>query len=837
MDPLLESLLLFVFLLPVVVLAIALILYLLVLYWEKKTAQYLTAARTQQRSLHGKMIRIRENMGEYSPDDPEPFGSMSSKILSFLAEIDDTLRLLYDRYVQIKESIRGSDWRDPRSILNMPFKTYSLQKGAASLLEDQEKVASKLIETNLLHEKMESQGVAVAQLARQVYEEGQSALKVLTHLKSAELQDPVLENTYQEARSWETRLAAQVPVYFMSVDEAMIREKADKTTISQVYRIIDEARPGINSIVKNSHDWERQYEALEKALGTLADCYRSLAEHISELESLPSYPIDWDQSRTKLAKARQQIEALGTIKKTRSLEHLSKDLDLANRLYPHLQELFEHSNKIENQHKEIVALLNNPEIQQGDEWIRKTLKFAEQVEIYDPENWPRSDGSGRLKEDLRTLSERHERLHFKHPQTPVRESDIDYLVEDLRQLTSLHQALRPRVASIQTRMKDVQETERNSKELLGRTRSLLNQLAALIGSNTYLSGLATSEVQGMQEDLEDLADDFEQAGSGSVEKKAQRATAFSRKIEQAANRWLDKLEEGLEIKKKVLAEKLDLLTVIAPLDEPAIAEAERLLARDGVTAGGRKPTLLNGLPFSEKISSEVKRRQREQLSLADAIAELKHKNDEWQKSISVTRAVEDIEGPLLQRYQTAEQHAEEAREQLTMSMSVISEDRSWPPTTMHLTNEIRQYDALEKRWENLKIESCRAMQLISTLSDLSEAYQELAGRIRQISEKAEDEQRKAQDYERRLGESIRMWQYQMQSYANNIAARDEIQILLADAEAEAEAIREKYLKGSIPFIQVLQNFRLLCQKVESAQILLEGDQMIDINGVIQRRFQ
>jgi hypothetical protein len=84
---------------------------------------------------------------------------------------------------------------------------------------------------------------------------------------------------------------------------------------------------------------------------------------------------------------------------------------------------------------------------------------------------------------------------------------------------------------------------------------------------------------------------------------------------------------------------------------------------------------------------------------------------------------------------------------------------------------------------------------------------------------------------------MRMWQYQMQSYSNNIAARDEIENLLADAEAEAEEIRQKYLRGSIPFIHVLQSFRLLCQKLEGAQIPLEGDQMIDINGVIQRRFQ
>jgi hypothetical protein len=837
MDPIIETILLFLFLLPVVILAIALILYLLVLYWEKKTNRNLNTARSQQRHLHSQMIKIRENMGSYSPDDPEPFGSMSANIIKRLSEIDDSLRLLYDRYLHLKESIRDLNWRDFRSILNLPFTWFNLQKGSTSLLTEQQFVKEKLDETALLLSKMESQGLDVAKLTRQIYEEDQSALKVLTRLKSADIQDLKLDNTYQAARDWENKLTAEVPVYFMAVDETTIREKADKNTISKIYEIIDEARPEINAIVKDSHDWERQYEALDKALISLAESYRSLNAKISELETMEIYPIDWDQSRSKLSKWRQQIEALGTIKKRRSLENLSKDLEEANYLSPQLQEVIEHCLQIEEKRKEVEKLLTNPDIQNGEEWLRKIQKFSDEVERYDPDNWAKSEGAGRLKEDLQSLHEKQVRLQIKHNQTPLQESDIEFLLEDLRQLTSLHQVLRPRVASIQTRYKDILETERNSKDLVGRTRSLLNQSASLIGSNTYLSGFAASEVEQMQEEMEELADDLEQPEAGTVDKKAQRANALFRKVEQAVNRWLDKLEEGLDIKKKVLTEKLDLMTVIAPLDEPAIVEAERLLARDPLPSGGKRSNLLTGLPFSEKISSEVKRRQREQLSLADAVAELKHKNDEWQKSISITRAVEDIERPLLDRYQAAEQHAEETREQLQLAMNVISEDRTWPPTTMRLTNEIRQFEELEKRWENMKVEPCRAILLISKVSDLSEAYQELTSRINQILEKAQDEQRKALDYERRLGESMRMWQYQMQSYSNNIAARDEIENLLADAEAEAEEIRQKYLRGSIPFIHVLQSFRLLCQKLEGAQIPLEGDQMIDINGVIQRRFQ
>jgi predicted nucleic acid-binding Zn-ribbon protein len=837
MDPLLQSLLIFLFLLPVVVLTIALVLYLLVLYWERKTTKDLNTARSKQRHLHSRMLSIRDNMGNYSPDDPEPFGSMAADIIKRLSEVDDSLRLLYDRYLHLKETSRELHWRDPRSILNMPFTWFTIQKGATTLLSDQQSVEERLSEIGILLNKLESQGLDVAQLTRQIYEEDQSALKVLTRLKSAEIQDPKLDSTYQTARDWENKLAAQVPVYFMSVDEATIKEKADKTTISKVYRIIDEARPEINTIVKDAHDWERQYEALEKALVTLTDSYRSLNAKVSELESLETYPIDWDQTRSKLSKWRQQIEVIGTIKKRRTLENLTRELEEANHLDPQLQDHLEHCRRLETKRKEIENLLTNPDIQQGEEWLRRIQKFTGDVKKYDPENWSRSEGAGRLEEDLHALVERQERLQIKHAQTPLQESEVDFLLEDLRQLESLHKALRPRVASIQIRYKDIQESERNAKDLIGRSRSLLNQSAALIGSNNYLSGFAASEVEQMQEDLEELADALEQPGAGTVEKKAQRANALFRKIEQASNRWLEKLEDGLDIKKKVLAEKLDLVSVIAPLDEPAMAEAERLLARDPQPASGKKSSLLTGLPFSEKISSEVKRRQREQLSLADAVAELKHKNDEWQKSISVTRAVEDIERPLLERYHAAELHAEETREKLQLAMNVISEDRAWPPTTMRLNTEVRQYEELEKRWENLKLEPCRAIQLISKISDLSEAYQELTNRINQILEKAQDEQRKALDYERRLGESMRMWQYQMQSYANNIAARDEIQNLLADAEAEAEEIRQKYLRGSIPFIHVLQSFRLLCQKVEGAQIPLEGDQMIDINGVIQRRFQ
>jgi hypothetical protein len=325
-------------------------------------------------------------------------------------------------------------------------------------------------------------------------------------------------------------------------------------------------------------------------------------------------------------------------------------------------------------------------------------RISDQVAAYNSENWPRPAGAGRLAEDLKMLIEQHARLDIKNTSVPVAESELEIALGETVQLKRLHEELRPRLTGVQERLGEIQGTERNTRDLLSRTRALLNQALPLISSNTPLAGEAAAEVESLRVRVEELTDEIERRGEGQVDKKAQAAAAFVRTLEQSGNQWLASLEESLEERKAVLAEKAGVLRQIAFLDEPAVLEAEQLLGGRAKVEPevAKRGSLLSGLPFMTG-SGARSRNTREQLPFAEVVKELKQKNDEWQRTIAVTRALEDMEGSVLEEHERLEQNAENARAALSEARQIIPEERGWPPSTQFVLNEQRMLEGLEKR--------------------------------------------------------------------------------------------------------------------------------------------
>lgn len=836
MDPLLESLLWLLVLLPAVLLALALAAYLLTLYWEKAAQADLKHTGAELRSFQSQSSGLRQAVASYSPDDPEPYGSVVNSILSRLDEVEQRLHNLYERYIHLRESVQKLDWREPRKALRIPYDMYILRQDVASLTKEKEHINNALQDAVQRVKGLERLGWEAALQARNAIQDNQTALNTLTGLHNAGINDPELESALEDSVHLEKSFEARVPVYFLSGDEATVLEKADKATIAAVHDLLHDARPAVSEILTVSQAWQQQYEALEKALSDLADGFRAISAKFGELESSSNYPINLDESRGQLSSLRQQIEALGTIKIERSLDQLDNDLALSARLIEQMQDLYDHFIRVSEGRTELMALLENPDIQQGREWCRKVQKLVHPVEYYDPENWPRAHAVHRLRSEVEALEENHDRLEIKDDTEPIQESELEGVLDAARQLAALHQSLRPRVANIQARLTEIQETERNTKDQITRTRALINQAASIISSNPHLSPGATPEVEQLRENLEALSEELDHPDKGPVDKKAQRANTFLRKVEQAGNKWLDRLEEGLDAKRGVLAEKVEVLAGIATLEDPPVVEAESLLKKITGSSASKRSSRLASLPIPIEQAGSRSRRPA-QLPFTEVVPELKRKNETWQRCVAVIRALEDIEGPIHERYQKAQQHADGAKDQLAKAIYLIpGEGRTWPPTTQFLSNESRQFEALEARWESLREEPMRAIQLVSRIGELAEEYQNLESKLAQIVARAEQEQTKTLELENRLAESMRMWQSQMQSYSNNYTARDEILQLIEEAENEAEGIRQDYLRGAIPYNQVVQFFRGVCQKLEGAQAAIDEEQVIDINGIVQRRY-
>ena len=832
-----------------VLVAVVVAIFLLAIFWQYRMQNNLKTVFGKLRLVQQSAGQKRAESGDFTVNDPEPYGSLAERLLRQIDVVDSALNELLRRYGVLQTSYRSISAWTWRTLPRFPLDIYNLRKQVIQLEKDTQETTHSLEAVERIRGELDQQGWRVAGEARQTLEDDLNAGRILGELQVAGVHDSLLETTVQDARHWEQILRGQVPAYFMGGDESEVQSQADKHTVAQVFRLIDQAGPAVQELVKKAQTWQQQRTALEEVLHKLPEGFRQLADEVAALESGPKHPVAWDKTRGPLSGLRLQIEHIGDIKKKRTLDQLVNDQVTADKLVKKVQELSAQTAEVKQEHEEFLKLLEYPDLAQGVEWSRGAQKLANQVGSYHPDNWPAEHAVGALKDELKSLDESHQRLAWDSEATPVRESELPELLEEARKLAQMHESLRPRAASIQARLAQVQTSEREIRDSLSRTKALLNQAVPLLGANPLLTPNAVKEAEQLRQEADPLAAEVENPAVGTIDKKKQKALAFMRKTDQAGARWLGILVTDLENKKESLAKKVARLNSIALLQEPVLEEASSLVGQvppvreTAQAGGGQAGSEPENKPSEDKgLKSVFRRRGKEEtaltgskhsvegVSLADAVGQLKQKNEEWQRCISLLRAIEDIEKPVLERYAKAIEQRESARQLTAKSLELIPDERGWPPTQQSMIVERQQLIQVEKRWEALHQTPSRAIQVVSTLGALSEEYQGLANRIRQIVEHAQQEQTRFVDLEARLEESKHLWNQTMLEQEGNRAAQDDVRDMLAQADAELASIRERYGRGELPYNQAFQALRGLCQKVDSALIPLDNQWEVDING-------
>jgi predicted DNA binding CopG/RHH family protein len=795
-------------------LLLALSAYALVRYWQKRTQVDLDQARKHLRTLTSQSKTHNLIGQDYSPADPPPFGSLAAEFATQLIELNAQLEQLHRLYAGIQNDFRSAQAKEWITWVRMPYDWYLMRNKIHNLYEKQFEVEQFLKDTQDLVETIHQQGWNVALQARELLADNQTVVQILSWLQKSDLRDPYLDLSLEDARECDEWLSTRIPIYFLSGDQSGVLAEADKESISQVYKMLSQARPAVEELVTKAKSWEAQYNALNSAINDLVSNFRLLSPIFSELESNPINPLQWDQSRQVMAGLRVQIEGLSTTNRTRTIEQMSTDLETARELSIRQSQLSSHSQEIKRQYHDLLELINNPEIRQGQAWIRQAQKTVEQMQEYSPENWDRSDAVAKLADDLKFLGEEQREIDISDPSTPVLETKLPQLLEQAKSLGSLHQALRQRVASAQARHGEIKEAERASRETLSAGRALLNQAASVAGSNPHLSKAASLEIKQLRESVEQMIAEFDQPQDGNIDKKASKSMALIKKAEAAATRWLDQLSQSLSEKIATLDNMMVSLQDIANLEDPAVVESNKLLSQVSLPDLSKRGTA-KSLTFSESI------------------AELKKRNEEWQRCIAASRALEDIEGPVLERFSQAEEHRSQASEWLNRAVTIIPEGRSWPATTQILTSERQQFDLLDEELHLLKGKPFKAIDLVSRLSDLSSKFMALAVKLKQSVENAQQDHNRINELEGRFEESCQLWQDQMRKYSDHLRTRESISKLLKEAEKEIIAIRQRYKREGLSYQQVLQHLRSLCQKIDSAVAVYDENHVIDINGELQ----
>ena len=887
-----------IWIIPLVLLGSVLLLFLLVRYWQNNSQNDLKQIRSELRRYQTVRRELDLASQGYATTDPEPYGSQVAELHDQLAHLDGHLQALEHQQVAIQERTRFTSLNRWQATIAAPYWWFSIRQEISTQKKNLASLQLLLSAAQDALKKLVGLPWDIALQARQLKDLRQQLNDKIEKLRSNKVHGDSLDALLEQQADLQASLN-QVPAYFFRAEQQAVLEQADTSITAQVNAILQKARPTLEEMLATTGRWESQYaettskvvrmrqhldrldpllsnqpdglelapiqtqvgqlnviaqnlqatlsrlevesmqvvaeeaakvqqaasdinrqlksahqqhKALNQILAELSAGVSLLSDQFAALGTSPTHPIAWGASRAALTDISQKAGLVGTAQKVRQPQLVEQDLTLASQLNTRQKELASHCQQIADQHVNLLKLLESPDLNQGQEWVQSTQNLLARIKAYDPDNWARADSVATLTEELRSLSQSLRKL-VGDPGASIPEAELSLRLEETRQLSSRVQELRARVANVQNRLTQIQQIEMTAEQNLESIRAAFSQIGLLARSNTFLAGLANQELSRSQRQIDQLTTELAQRERGLLDKKSRAIAALLDRITQNGNVWVARISKEIEAQKVILTEKLNALQAIADLDDPLIADIQRLLG-----SIGQPPA-----PGQEYRLDEL-------------LLELKRRSDRWQTCMAAVRALEDMEAPLLDSYHEAAQFRQYARELFENIPSAMREQRSWPPTSLSINNELAEFEQIETQWSGLRGQKVKAITLVAQLGGLSARYQTVAEKTRQIAERIVQEQERVEVLEAELDRLTQLWQVQWQAYQGNQPASEEIRKLLDQLDNDRELLIRQCRQGSRNFQQAVQALEALQRHTRMAQVAIDPNHVIDIHGrVIQYR--
>ena len=556
----------------------------------------------------------------------------------------------------------------------------------------------------------------------------------------------------------------------------------------------------------------RQYTSLKSALEELHLTQKECSQLFGDLVKSPQFPVLWDQSQNEFLDVNKSIADLDSIQKPRTLEAIDKDLPLAGELIVRQNRLRDHFQETTRQHRELIELMNSEEIRNGTERLHEFEQLGNQILIYHSENWPKADSVATFIEDMKHLEVRHHLITQRDPAQRISESELIDSLEKAQQLVQDQKKFQLRAEKIQVRLQWIQETEKNAKEHYQEIRYSFNQIGWLVNSNLELKKIAGTQREQYGKDLDEIGNYLNQPQSSTVEKKSRALLAKIEEIEVAVARWLERLNQDIERRRTILADKLEKLQHYANLEDPAIDKVLRLLSME------ERHALQDNSAYTFDMNMD---------SLID---ELKGRSGVWQEFLAVQQELEEIvEKPLQDAVGYADEQRTRAMDAILKAERKIPLRRAWPPCTVSVVKERQDLDEIELKWKSLKNHKTRAIWAVRQYGEVAASYQVLAEKIERTTEYAVQEQTRILDLESEIENLLGMWQRIEQSHLDNQSVVEQVRRLRAEVALRMEQVRQSWEKDvstisdSQSYNDILQHLIDITRELKSAVIRQQTD--------------
>ena len=590
--------------------------------------------------------------------------------------------------------------------------------------------------------------------------------------------------------------------------------------ITQLRRVIQDTEQMLARSRQQAGELSLAIEEMEVAL-------EQIAQQFALHEIRDTFPLVWDESGPLLKDLRKRLGALGPAHQPRTPEEVARHLKDVEEIRAGVKALSAAHPPVAEKYQALSELLNSPDLVEGSGWQKRSLEMLVQVDQYDPRNWSKSDAVQTLPGELEDLGERQARLVPADRGAAVLESSLDQRLKDTQKLVSLHKSLRPRVESVRARLEKIHAMEEDSKNRLTASYDGLRRVAILTDSNDLLYDMTASEIERLSEEISQAVALLNDRSQGEMEKKVQKFTALTEKVNRSMNGWLAQLNTAVTEQGKASSDLLAQLEAVGNLDEQPVNEARSLLQRDEYLSAMRGPSATSST--AGRLRDAVLQRQ-QALGDLEVTAEIKRKSDFWLTLASTHHAMEERTGTLLTAYQEAVQARNEARDLLVEASRRTAAKRTWPPNNQQHLDETLVIKPIEERWEALKRGIPRRIDTaILEVGRLTQQYRLASERVSQFLDRIDQDEERVKDLEEEIADLKQRWQGQAQAAPNNLVIREGVQQLVSKADERLAFIRQQYMRGAISYEESIHNLRLLNDELFSARVPVDEQNDIGLN--------
>jgi len=270
-------------------------MFLMVRYWRRKTRSDLQELRGDLRRLQVERKIMMDTALAYSKEDPEPYGALVEVFQTRMETIEGQVTSLEYQHVALQEHMRRISSVQWRNILFLPYLGYQARRDVSTLKIDLDKTQAAMRDVSRDERVISGIGWEVALEARAVLTIQQQLGEFLSHLRTKGIHGDLMDAAIQREENARSSIN-QIPYYFISGEEKTVLDLADKETISFVYDILQNVRPGLVELKADAENWEKNYQRTEDKVAELQRMLASTEDQISRM----SPKIELSFERTQL---------------------------------------------------------------------------------------------------------------------------------------------------------------------------------------------------------------------------------------------------------------------------------------------------------------------------------------------------------------------------------------------------------------------------------------------------------------------------------------------------------------------------------------------------------